>query len=106
MSSRREPEHTNPIRPDPQFGRSGSDHSHSPLRVLQSRTIPWLPFARRHAILHQHRNDPDSIEPLTNLGTFQIPGQNSIASAWKHKHGLTRGTTLWSGINNHFRDGD
>src|SRR4051812_20455850 len=93
MSACGKSDHTDLMRIDLPFRRMQPDDPHRALRVLYG----WRGFridpavavilvrrtAMGHAVLQQHTRDASRRQPITDLGSFQIDGEDLITTAGK-----------------------
>ena len=56
--------------------------AHRTLTILHRGKPAFVGVAKRHAIFEYDARDADTVEPLGDLGSFQVVGQNLMAAAW------------------------
>ena len=87
MCSGRKAEDADPVRIDVPFRGMLAHDAKGALRVLQGGGRFGIRACVGHAIFYEDAGDADGVEPVADLGAFEIDGEDLIASAGKDHHG-------------------
>src|SRR6478735_4707468 len=99
MPTSRKPQHPNPLRVNAKLMRARSDQSEGALRVLERQNVLFGALLARDAILQEHAGDADRIEPVANLCSLQVHGQNVVAAAGTDEHRRPVVVARWRRVN-------
>ena len=106
MCTGRKAHHTNPVRINTIFFRMGTYITDGPLHILQRSFMLWPAFSARNPVFQQNGCNAQLVEPVANLGSFQIICQDIISTTRTNYHGRARSYIFFCRINRYFRTTD
>ncbi len=82
---------------DVPFGGVLADDAHGALGVLQGGVGFGIGAGAGDAVLHEHAGDAGGVEPVADLGAFEIDGEDVVAASGKDDDRLRRCLASWAG---------
>ena len=105
MRSGREAEHADSLGIDVPFDGVLANYAHGALSVLEGGVGFGVRAGAGDAILHEHAGDSGGVEPVADLGAFEIDGEDVVAASGKDDDGRS-GVGRFGRIDGEGRYGD